>query len=67
MIRKKWWTITYYYNNTKDWIGKSPFDSRIHVNNIDDRVIDRDSAYRYAELIKGKRDLYYFVERGKHK
>lgn len=67
MIRRKWWTITFYQNDIKNWIGKSAYDSTIYVNNIDDRISDRESAYKYAELIRGKRDLWFNVQQGKIK
>ena len=44
MIKRKWFTITYYQNDVRKWIGKSPYWSRIHVNQIDDKVYDRKSA-----------------------
>ena len=67
MIRKKWWTITFYQNNVKNWFGKSAYDSTIYVNDIDDKVVDSESAHNYAELIRGPRDLWFNVERGKIK
>lgn len=64
-MRKSWWTITFYKNDVTEWVGRSSYDSTIHVNNVDDKVIDRESAYKYAKLIRGDRNLWFSVERGK--
>lgn len=66
-MKRKWWTITYYFNDINDWIGKTSYNSKIFVNNIDDQVVDKDSAYKYADLIRGNRNLWYTISNGKIK
>ena len=67
MGRKKWWTITFHKNDVTEWVGRSSYDSQIYVNNIDDKINTVEDAYTYARLIIGKRNLWFYVEKGKKK